>query len=140
VGFALRHSVAIGVVLAAVAATAGVLVFARPEYHPPYESKMIDFSKERYVSPATVRQAFAAHGIRLVVGDAPGKGTAWLCNERVPCMADALQVMVGPRTGRGSWGPKLEPYDERFGNVFVTYGGHDEALLKRVQSAVSQLR
>jgi hypothetical protein len=42
--------------------------------------------------------------------------------------ADALQVEVGPRAGTGSWGPKLESYDERFGNVLVTYGGHDEQL------------
>ena len=49
-------------------------------------------------------------------------------------------MMVGPRTGRGSWGPKLESYDERFGNVFVSYGGHDEGLLGRVKAAVAALR
>jgi hypothetical protein len=65
---------------------------------------------------------------------------AWLCHERVPCRAAVLQVMVGPKTGRGSWGPKLEPYDERFDNVLVTYGGHDEALLRQVEAAVSDLR
>lgn len=54
--------------------------------------------------------------------------------------ADELQVLVGPRRGHGSWGPKLEPYDERFGNVLVTYGGRDERMLERVKNAVSALR
>jgi hypothetical protein len=63
-----------------------------------------------------------------------------LSNERAPLEADALQVMIGPPKGRGSWGPKLEPYDERFGNVLVTYGGEDEQLLRRVKAAVSALR
>jgi hypothetical protein len=140
VGFALRHWISIAVVLGALAATTAVFAFARPAYHPPYESKMIDFSRQRYVSPATVRSAFRAHGIRLSAGDSPGPGMTWFCNERVPCTADALQVMVGPRTGRGSWGPQLEPYDERFGNVLVTYGGHNDALLRRIDAAVSELR
>ncbi|MEP6908945.1 MAG: hypothetical protein ABI896_00785 [Actinomycetota bacterium] len=48
--------------------------------------------------------------------------------------------MVAPRTGTGSWGPKLEPYDERFGNVAVTYGGPDDDLLTRIKAAVSSLR
>jgi hypothetical protein len=48
--------------------------------------------------------------------------------------------MVAARRGKGSWGPKLEPYDARFGNVFVSYGGRDPALLARIKSAVSELR
>lgn len=43
-------------------------------------------------------------------------------------------------TGTGSWGPKLEPYDERFANILVTYGGTDEYLLARVEDAVAALR
>jgi hypothetical protein len=136
----LRHPISLAVVLGAIAATAAVFIFARPQYHPRYESQMIDFSSRRYISPATVRRAFAANGIPLVAGDAPGKGTAWLSSEPAPWTADALQIMVGPRTGRGSWGPKLEPYDERFDNVLVTYGGHDEVLLRRAKAAVATLR
>ena len=48
--------------------------------------------------------------------------------------------MFAPHDGKGSWGPKLERYDERFGNLFVTYGGHDTALLRRVKAAVSDIR
>jgi hypothetical protein len=54
--------------------------------------------------------------------------------------ADALNVVVGPRAGRGSYGPELESYDERFGNVLVTYGGGDKRLLDRVKAAVDVLR
>jgi hypothetical protein len=59
---------------------------------------------------------------------------------RRPLCVSRIQVQVGPRTGTGSWGPKLEPYDERFGNVLVTYGGHDEQLLGGIKAAVSDLR
>lgn len=52
----------------------------------------------------------------------------------------ALNVVVGPRTGTGSYGPRLEPFDERFGNVLVTYGGKDERLLERIENAVDALR
>jgi hypothetical protein len=48
--------------------------------------------------------------------------------------------MLGSRNGKGSWGAKQEPYDVRFGNVFISYGGHDEALLARVRAAVAELR
>jgi hypothetical protein len=49
-------------------------------------------------------------------------------------------VQHGPRTGIGSFGPKLESYDNRFENVMVTYGGHDEQLLLEIKAAVSSLR
>ena len=124
------------VIATAVLATAGVFTFARPQYHPRYESKTIDFSKQHYYAPAEIRRAFAAHGIALRSGDV----SWWLGNGPAPWKADALQVLVGPRHGKGSWGPKLEPYDERFGNVFVSYGGHDEHLLDRVKAAVSDIR
>jgi len=58
----------------------------------------------------------------------------------LPVQADALQVVLGPPEGSGSFGPKLEPYDERFGNVMVTYGGTDKRLLRRIEAAVSTLR
>jgi hypothetical protein len=44
--FALRHPLTLLVVLVALLATAGVFVFARPEYQPDYDSEMIDFSKQ----------------------------------------------------------------------------------------------
>src|SRR5438067_255902 len=135
--FALRHPASIIVLLAALGATATVFVVARPQYHPRTESKMIDFSNQRYYSPDAVRRVFAQHGVRL-----PHKVvfTITLFSQTARDQADDLQVLVAPRTGKGSWGPKLEPYDERFGNVAVTYGGRDEQLLERVKDAVSALR
>lgn len=139
--FAARYPISILVVLLAVIATASVFAFGRPEYHPRYESKMIDFSDVHYYSPATVRRAFAAEGIALrYSADGPGMGSAWLSNEPKPWQASALQVVIGPRKGKGSFGPKLVSYDERFGNVMVTYGGTDETLRGRIDDAVAALR
>jgi hypothetical protein len=47
---------------------------------------------------------------------------------------------VAPSIGSGSWGPELEPYDERFDNLLVTYGGNNQRLLDEVDAAVSSLR
>lgn len=138
--FPLRHPISLLVVLGAFAATAAVFAFARPEYHPPNESKMIDFAKVHYYSPGAVRSAFAQHGIRLYAGAAPGKGMVWFGTGRPPFPAASLQVMVGSRRGKASWGAKLEPYDVRFGNVFVSYGGRDRRLLTRAKAAVAELR
>ena len=134
---ALGYRISILFVLAALLGTSGLLVLARPEYHPRYESKMIDFSKQHYMSPRLVRQTFAAHGIRLYKG-----ADAWsvaVFSGSPKFTADALSVNVGPRTGTGSFGPKLEPYDERFGNVLVTYGGHDKQFLERIKAALTDL-
>ena len=138
--FVVRHTVLLVVVSIAFLATAGVFLFARPEYHRATESAMIDFSKRPYYAPAAIREAFAAHGIELHAARGPLAGSVWFSNRAAPWPADALQVMVMPRTGKGSWGAKLEPYDERFGNVMVTYGGHDERLLDRVEDAVDDVR
>lgn len=125
-------------VCVALVATAGVFTFAKPVYHPPNESKTIDFSKTDYFSPRLVRSAFARHGI--VLTGITQAGFALLSNKKPPWPAASLQLAVAPHDGKGSWGSKLEPYDERFGNVFVTYGGHDEKLLRRVKAAVADIR
>jgi hypothetical protein len=138
--FVVRYPVAVAVLTIAFLATAGVFVFARPAYHRQYESKMIDFSKERHYDRGAVRAAFAAHGIELYAAEGPVRGSSWFANRPAPWPADALQVIVMPATGKGSFGPKLERYDERFGNVIVTYGGHDEELLDRVEATVDRLR
>ena len=138
-GFASRHLLALGLVLAAAGFAGGVLFFAHPEYHPRYESKMIDFSHERYYSPASVRLAFAHHNVRLRTVDGLA-GFVLFIRPGSSGDAKALQVSVAPRNGKGSWGPKSEPYDARFGNLFVTYGGHDSQLLQRIEASVSSIR
>jgi hypothetical protein len=132
-----RYSLSILVVLIATLGNFAVFTFAKPQYHPRYESKMIDFSKQNYVSPDTVRVAFAKQGIRLRTSAAFEYA---VLNTRPAAQADDLQVVVGPRTGTGSFGPELESYDNRFENVMITYGGHDEQLLQKVKAAVSSLR
>jgi len=133
----LRYPAPFLVVLSACATIAAVFAFARPAYGPTNEERMIDFAAVRYYSPALVRSAFADQGVQL--RESRAFEITVLTQSRNP-RADDLQVMVAPRTGTGSWGPKLERYDERFGNVAVTYGGRDEQLLARVQTAVSALR
>jgi hypothetical protein len=137
--FAFRHPLTLLVVLVALVTAAGVFVFARPEYQAEDESQLIDFSKQHYYSPSSVRQAFATEGIRLREASRVG-GMIILSTTPDRLTADALNVVVGPRTGRGSYGPELESYDERFGNVLVTYGGEDERVLNRVKAAVDVLR
>jgi hypothetical protein len=54
--------------------------------------------------------------------------------------ADALEVVVAPRNETGSFGPKSNGYDDRFGNVTLAYGGMDEALQRGVKAAVTAIR
>jgi hypothetical protein len=135
VRFLPRHPASIVLVLTALLATVSVFVFAGP--HPGSESTMIDFTQQRYYSPETVQRAFAAQGIRLRYVNRFAGMTLLSMTTAAP--ADTLNVMVGPRKGHGSWGPKLQRYDERFGNVLVTYGGSDERLLDRIGAAVASL-
>jgi hypothetical protein len=137
VAFLPRYWMSILVLVGATLATLAIFTFARPQYHPRYESRMINFSEQNYLSPDTVRRAFAKHGIRLKSSPA---FEFTLLNVPRAVQADDLQVVVGPRTGTGSFGPKLASYDNRFENVMVTYGGRDELLLREVKAAVSSLR
>src|SRR5437016_4224249 len=114
-----RHPAPFIVVLSACATITAVFTFARPQYYPRYESKTIDFSHVRHYSPDAVQSAFARQGIELRA-NSRFFGITMLSRVAVPD-ADALQVSVGPRTGKVDWGPKLEAYDERFANLAVTY-------------------
>jgi hypothetical protein len=136
--FAFRHLAGALLICTALVGTAGVFTFAKPVYSPPNASKTIDFSKTDYFSPRLVHAAFARHGI--VLRGIKQDGFELLSNRKPPWPAASLQLAIAPRHGKGSWGSKLETYDERFGNVFITYGGHDENLLRRVEAAVADIR
>jgi hypothetical protein len=135
----LRNPVTVLAIGAAAVGTVGVFTFAKPQYHPRYESKMIDFSEREYHSPSSVRRAFLTRGVDLRYR-ASIAGLQHMSNSPKPWDASALQVAVAPRHGKGSWGPELERYDERFDNVLVTYGGEDGELLRRIKAAVGDLR
>jgi hypothetical protein len=135
----LRNPVMLVAICAAAVGTVGVFTFAKPQYRPRYESKMIDFSKREFHSPSSVRTAFLAHGVDLRYR-ASIAGLQQMSNSPKPWGASALLVAVAPRQGKGSWGPEFAPFDERFDNVLVTYGGKDEDLLHRVEAALSDLR
>jgi hypothetical protein len=136
--FAFRQLVGALLVCTAIVATTGVFTFAKPVYRPPNASKTIDFSQVDYFSPRLVRSAFARHGI--VLRGITQDGFQLLSNRKPPWPAASLQLAIAPHDGKASWGSKLEAYDERFGNVFVTYGGHDAKLLRRVKAAVADIR
>jgi hypothetical protein len=133
-----RNPVLIFAVFVAALGTLAVFTFAKPEYQPRNDSKMIVFSQVEYYSPSRVRATFAANGIDLRFRN-EFSGFQQLSNTPSG-EASALLVVIGPRSGTGSWGPKFQRYDERFGNVLVSYGGTDEQLLRRVEAAVSDLR
>jgi hypothetical protein len=135
----LRNPVLVVAITAAAVGTVGVFTFAKPRYQPRYQSEMIDFSKREYQSPSSVRSAFLAHGVDLRYRTSMA-GFQQLSNAPKPWDASALLVALAPRRGKGSWGPELAPYDVRFDNVLVTYGGQDDDLLRRVNAAVGDLR
>lgn len=138
--FQSRSRVTLVIALATVALVAAVFTVARPHYDGKFDDKMIDLAEQDYVSPASVRAAFAAEGVSLrysydfangtVLSDVPkarqGRGTPIL-------------VTVGGGVGMVSYGPELTAYDERFENVLVTYGGADDAVVDRLDAAVSEL-
>jgi hypothetical protein len=135
-----RHPVSLVIVLAAFAAVAAVFTFARPQYHRPYESKMTNLAEQDYISPKTVRAAFAREGLALrylsatnltVLSDVPS------AEQGHP---GKVVVVVGGRTGMIGLGPELDPYDERFDNVLVTYDGTNGATVDRVKAAVAALK
>jgi hypothetical protein len=136
-----RHPLAGALVLATLAAAAAFFTFALPQYQGKYEEHMINLAEQETVSPTAVRAAFAAEGIRLRYSYDWPFGVA-LSDVRPSEQGRRkhIQVTVGGRTGRVDYGPELAPYDTRFENVLVTYNGSDEAMLDRVEAAVSTLR
>lgn len=137
----IRHRLALAIVLAAAAATAGVFAFARPEYRPQYDSEMIDVAKLHHYPLAEVRAAFAKHGLPLRYDN--GGSPVRMLGTTAPRTWDTTAFNVYYLTttsGRVSWGPELDTaWEKRLGNLLVHYGGHDDAVLARVKAAVDEL-
>lgn len=137
-----RYPVSLAVVLAATAAVATVFVFARPQLESEAGTAMVDLAEKDYISPATVRAAFAAKGLPLPYTNEIGSPPSMILTDSPPGQATAekLSVFVGARTGQVGLGAKFEEYDERFENIMVTYGAGDEATLAQIKAAVAALK
>ncbi len=136
-----RYAVSLVVLLVAFLTVGGVLVLARPEYRDANESEMIELAERAFVAPTAVRSAFAAEGVRLPYRSRFARLTMF--SSVPPARQGQLGkviVVVGPRTGRISFGPEVASYDERFENVLVTYDGTDDAVVDRLDAAVEALK
>jgi hypothetical protein len=134
-----RYPFSLAIVLAAVAATAGVFLFEHVQNRQPNQ-RVVSLAHVRYYSPAQVRQAFARHGITLRYTSTALPGL-WLSNTPLPVPTAGLYVMLAGKKGTVSWGPKTgSEYDQPIGNIDVHYGGGDAHVLDAVSAAVSELR
>jgi hypothetical protein len=141
-----RHPLVVLIVAVAVAITAAVFVFARPQYRPEVTVRNYDMSTRTHFTVRQVREAFAAHGIdlrysRLLRGEVRG---TWVMNlSAVPAIesdTSHLNVSVfGPRTKLG-WGLTHQRLETITGNVTATYDGGDDSVLRRAKAAVADLR
>lgn len=141
-----RYPFLLTAVLAAVAGVAAVVLFANPQLASDLASEpgteMVNLAEKDYISPATVRAAFAAEGLPLPYTTSVGSPPLLTLSSSPSATATAekLFVLVGARTGRVGFGAKFSEYDERFENVVVTYDAGDEAVLARIKAAVSALK
>jgi hypothetical protein len=143
--FVARHPLGVLIVAAALAATAAVFVFARPQYRPDVTVRNYDMSTRTHYTVREVREAFAAHGIDLRYSRLlPGERGTWVMNlSAVPAIAsDTSHVNVsvfGPRTKLG-WGITHERLETVRGNVAATYDGDNDDVLRRAKDAIGELR
>jgi len=102
---------------------------------------MLDVAELHHYPLAEVKAAFAKQGLPLRYDNAPSE-PLWLSSTPRPWSTDAFYVhYVASSTGRLSWGPEYDDvWEARLGNVRVHYGGHDDAMLARIKSAVDELR
>ena len=141
-----RHPVGVAIVTVALALTAAVFVFARPQYHDPNRGPTFDMrGRHDLLTVQQVRTAFAAQGIRLDHGGPMccGSGGGWvamLSAIPAPVSTAHVQVFVVGPAARGSFGAKQPGYDARFRNVVVQYDGPSSDVLRRARAAVADLK
>jgi hypothetical protein len=139
----LRYPVSLVIVLAALLATVGVFLFARPEYRRP-QSKEIDMATRHHYSGRDVRQVFAAHGLPLTFAHHMGKGESYLLTlseTQRPWATSQLYVYLAGPVTKVSWGPPdTTGWEQRSANLLIHYGGANERMLAQVQAAASELR
>lgn len=102
--------------------------------------RVVDLSRVHYYSPAVVRKAFDAVGIRLRYTSATDVSPRWISATPLPVPTTGLYVMVAPRSGRVDWGVKPSGFDQPLGNLLVHYGGGNATTLTEIKAAVTALR
>jgi membrane-bound lytic murein transglycosylase B len=141
-----RHVLSLGVLVFALAIVGTVFTFARPEYRPVSNTTTVDMARQHQYTVAQIERAFATHAIPLAVinrnGDAK-HGAVFLARpRRGPLAPTFLVTRFGPEA-KVMFGPaSTTTYEERFGNVDVSYGmpHPNAALLARIKAAVADLR
>jgi hypothetical protein len=141
-----RHVLSLGVLVFALAIVGTMFTFARPEYRPTSYTTTVDMAHQDHYTVAQVEQAFDAHAIPLAVmnhnGDAK-HGAVFLARPRRGRLAPTFLVTLFGPEAKVMFGPaSTTAYDERFGNVDVSYGNPhpNAALLARIKAAVSDLQ
>ena len=141
-----RHTLSLAILIFALAIVGAVFTFARPTYHPSNGTTTVDMTGERHYTVAQVERAFASHAVHLVVANHDGNarhGLIFLAPPRPRGVPSDFLVTLFGTEAKVMFGPDTSPsYDERFGNVDVSYGRPhpDEVLLARIKAAVSDLQ
>jgi len=136
-----RHAVAVVAVAVALVGTAGVFVFAKPTYQPAVTSKTVDMTTQDHYTIAEVRPAFAAQGIVLIRRSGAG-GTTYFSDKHPGVAGDSLLVTIFDPHAKVGFCTVCAaiPYEQRLGNLLVSYGGRDAGLLSKVRAAVAAVK
>lgn len=138
-----RYRVSLAIVLVALAATGGFLGLGLPRVPNNDNQRPVDLAHVHHYSAALVRRTFAAHGLELRYS-IKDLYVVWLTDIRPPTPVpdSALYVLLPTKRDRSvSWGPKpAHEYDQPVGNLLVHYGGHDPAILAKLEATVAALQ
>jgi hypothetical protein len=141
-----RHVLSLGVLVFSLAIVGFVFTFARPGYRPTSSTTTVDMANQDHYTVAQVERVFDAHAIRLEVmnhnGDAK-HGVVFLARPRRGRLAQTFLVTLFGTEAEVMFGPaSTTTYDERFGNVDVSYGipHPNAAFLARIKAAVADLQ
>jgi hypothetical protein len=141
-----RHVLSLGVIVFSLAIVGTVFTFARPQYRPTSYYATVDMAHRDHYTVAQIEHVFGAHAIPLQVMNHTGNakhGLIFLARPRRGRLAPTFLVTVFGTEAKVSFGPaSTTTYDERFGNVDVSYGNPhpNEALLDRIKAAVADLQ
>ena len=143
----IRHSISVSVVAVALVVVGAVFTFARPGYHPTSSTTTVYMTSQDHYTVEQVERAFASHAIRLGEMSHDGNTKHGLIilgpARRGKPAPSAFTVTLFGTESKVMFGPdNAMTYNERFGNVDVSYGypNPDEALLGRIKAAVTDLR